>query len=1359
MRFAQYALLFPCIWRIFIGVLMGFYMPVAYAQKFYFDKITSQNGLSHNTVYAIAQDYKGFMWFGTRDGLNRYDSQHIKTYYFENRAPMIETSRINCLHPIGKELYVGTGNGLFTYNFVQDSFQQIPLSFTSPHSVNDIYSTPDGKLWVSTRNGVYRLKNNQMQDHLLKDETVLMVRPYKQGIYWVLLEKRLILMNDTGEIIFEAIPEKSFGSFLPDLKVATIYTDKEGIFWVATKQGVFRFNDQTFTFSILPLPMFVTGKEPLLVRTIIEDNARRLWIGTETGVIVYDKKNQAVQQYGQSFYDSPHHLSDKSVYAAFAGKDGVVWLGTYFGGINYAKPLGYTFDFIFPDVASHSLSGKAVSQLMQQANGQLWVATEDGGISIHHPDKTFSYLTTDNGLTSNNIHSLYTDVDGSIWIGTFMTGLNIYQPKTGRILKYIHESSNPKSLSNNSVYALLRDRRGVMWIGTQRGLNIYNDKTQAFHVFEYEGLKKAFIYDIAEDVDGNLWFATRYNGIVRYEPKSGKIDHFLDANTPAIQSNQIISIYQDSQHNLWLGSLDGGVVYYNYHKKQFVRIKILENIPSNTIYGILEDNDHDIWLSTNKGLICYSPTQKTWIVFDKSNGLPTTQFNFKSFLKTADGHMYFGSINGLCFFSPTIAKERVYEPVCYFTSLKLFNKEVPISADAHALLNKHIDEIPSITLAYGQNNVTLDFVGINYFSKGNNYYTYYLEGFEETWNPKTDKNSITFTNLSPGQYTFHLKSYKSNGQLSAAERTLAFVVQPPFWRTYYAWAVYVLLIAAAIYLYARFVAFVNEQKLAVRVERLEKEKDHELSKQKVNLFTLLSHEFNTPLTLITAVIDKISSDTSPKKPELLDNIKVIKKNALRLQLLVEQLFEFRKAQAKHQNVQIRTTDLISLVKENVAVFKPLLDVKKVQLQTEFSHPYFHANLDADKLDMILANLLFTSISGAVEGQTFQLMCHIENDKAVKTQAMLQLQLTGEIAPTVIDLLQKNVTFFDTSQELVPENNTYTLSIVLINSLLRVLNSHVTVTHTEAVSSIMITIPFLKGSAEALLPGVVKNQEKDSALKKYILNLEEEQDEATDESRQDDQKSSILIAENNKELLLFLKKHFAENYHVLVATSFQEAMKKAESQLPDVIVCDNTLVNGKGQDLCSYLKEAEPTRFIPIILLSEIENEQSVIKGLYSGADAFLKKPFKLKELDLLINNMLKSRVLLKEKLFGSLSGPLLNKLPGGNKDQKLLLTFAELVAQHYKDHSLTAEQLADRMNCSRSLLHTKLKKLSGLSTKEYLNEYRLNIAHQLLQQGAQVAEAAYQVGFNDPNYFSRVFKQKYGVTPSQIADHMPDKSE
>ncbi len=1325
-----------------IGLIFLIWSITLFSQEKNFEKITVQDGLSHSTVYDIDQDDDGFIWFGTREGLNKYDGKTIQTFYQEHG---LSNNQINVVKSTSKGLLVGTYRGLDIYLPEYNRFEKLLAHNKIKGAVSSIFETKHNEILVGTTNGLFKIDKAGEIHHLIKDISIQEIESFKTNVLWVALNKRILLINDLGERIREYQIPESPGKYQDGSTYAinSIYKDSKNNLYVGTTRGLFYLNQETEKFQYVNLTK-KEEREAEVIRSIKEDNNGLLWLGTESGIFTYNKNTNTVTHYGQSFNNQPESLSDKAVYSIFVSKENIVWIGTYFGGVNYTSPKSKGITKYTPSDYRKSISGKAVSEIISLQERKLWIGTEDGGINILDKESNqFSFLNSSDGLSSNNIHSMHEDDRGNIWIGTFLGGINKYEKETGKISVYKYSGSDPTSISNNYVYSILQDHSGRLWIGTQNGLNIYNYETKGFDLFMPDVLGDKFIYDILEDSDNNLWFCTRNSGIFKLEYKSEKLvqpglELFSDRNI----QKQIVSAYEARSGDIWFGSLNEGVLIYDKAKERLLPFHLNNELPNSNVYGVIEDNNGNKWMSTNQGLSIYNSETEKLTHLNVEDGLTTNQFNFKSFYKDENGLLYFGSVNGLNVIDPEHLNIIPPAPPLYFTELKLFNKEVSI--DENNLLKKHINYIDQIELKHNQDVFSIEYGAIGYLNEKAIKYAYKLDGFDNNWNIVDRKTSATYTNLPPGDYTFRVKTLPLNNNKN--ERILSISVLPPFWKTDLAYFIYFLFCLLLVYAYWKFVRFIHNQKLAVQLERMEKEKISELNRHKLNFFTFISHEFKTPLTLIIASAEKFFKDkvTNSDPPEELVSIK---KSANKLNRLIHQLLEFRRIETDHAKLDLRKGDIILFLKDTFMAFEPLFKSKKISYNFKSEFSEYICYFDPAKVEMIATNIVSNSLKNTPQNGNINLTVSISNslDELKHSRIYLKFSDTGEgMSPEMAERVTEP--FYKSNNGENGGNSG--LGLALVKSLTEFLQGSLSI-HSE----------FKKGTEIAIeFPLILKQKnEEDSKLVNGNKTLQIEElfpkNLETKDFLKLEKKSNfkILIVEDNLELMKFLKKHFSNKFQVITAKDGAQALEKLKDVFPDVIISDIKMPKISGIQLCEKIKSAHETKYIPFILLTAKNDETLKLKALSSGANAYLEKPFNLNELDLVVNNLLETGKSL-EKRFSNKDNNDSIPIPKNNHDREFLRKIDLLVNENYSNPNFGVEGMANEIGISRSLLHIKMKKLAGLSTLEYIKRARMKKAIRLIREGKNISEVAFKVGYNDPNYFSRAFKKEYKLTPSEFAN-------
>ena len=1319
-----------------------------------FNKLTTNNGLSHNTVYTIVQDKKGFMWFGTREGLNRYDGNTIVTFYADPRdSSKLISNQITALE-MGSDglLYIGTPQGLHVYHDSQGTFKRIYHNKVQPGFVNKILKTADGELLIGTSKGLFELENGQTElVQLMRDTNVIDLVEFRRGVFWVSTLQKLLMINRDGEVLREhtALHSASKQSVSLDNNIYCLFKDSFGELWLGSKKnGLFKYDLEKDSFKAVVTPGRFNPLESNVIRALSEDARRRLWIGTESGLFIYDPVGESFQYYTQSFDQSPTTLSDKAIYAIYKSKEGIMWVGTYFGGLNIVKPREKGFKSLTADGGKKQLNGKAISDIIQDKRGNLWIATEDGGVNIwDRKTGSLSYLKSERGrnsLSVNNVHALFEDTQDIFWIGTFLGGLNRYDQKNKTITVFKKDQEEKSAFTDNMVYAIHRDKTGDLWIGTQAGLSKFNDKTGTYEPFRPEIFRGKFIYEIYEERAGGLWICVvNSDSLYHYDPKTAQLDKFRNYH-PSFSANQgIISALEDSRGQMWFGTVNRGLIKFDQSSKTFTNYTVEQGLPNNYVYGILEDSGGNLWVSTNKGLSKFDVKAQRFTNYDISHGLPNNQFNFKSAFKDRDGWLYFGTINGLCFFHPDSLMKNDTRPVIYLSDLKLFNKSVAIGAGS--ILERAIDATAKIVLPYSDNVITLEFGSINYYSSGNNKYAYYLEGFEQEWNYVDGKNNATYTNLSPGEYTFKVKSANNDGFWSDTARELNISVLPPFWLSKWAMLLYGVLVIGLFVMYRTFLNYRNREKMAIQLERIEKEKIREINQHKLNFFTYISHEFKTPLTLIMASIDKFLQDKSLNENQH-TGYWSIRRSAKRLHFLIEQLMEFRRVETDHARINYAKGDIILFLRDTFMAFSPLFHKKQIDFYFNADTTAFTTFFDTDKLEMIITNLLSNATKYTREAGL------VEMEASIKITAEgqpdhIKIIINDSGVGMEPDELKNVFTVFYQTEHGKKSGSGTGIGLALVKGLTDFLGGTIEINSLPQMGTqVTLTLPLPKEVPDARVALIDGNKSIDIA---YVLPPGHNSHDQRNPETKSHQEYQLLIVEDSEELIDFLGDHFDKDYKITKAGNGALALGKIKKSAPDIIISDIMMPEMDGIELCQAVKSDISSSHIPVILLTAKTTSENRLDGLDAGADAYIAKPFSLKELELVVKNLITSRDKLRNHFlqFGSVKDM---EVSFPNRDQDFILRLTRIVEEHLDNTEFNITLFAQEACVSRSLLHLKLKKLVSLSASEFIRHIRLQKAAELLKgTDYTIAEIAYKVGYSDSNYFSRSFKEKYQVNPTE----------
>lgn len=788
---------------------------------YYFSHIDGRNGLSHNHVKSVIQDSRGFMWFGTRKGLNRYDGTSVRLFNCHDKKANKGNQVISALYE-DKEgnLWVGTDNGIYIYNPVQDTFTFFSVETADGRQITDqwiedIVSDREGNVWVVAPNlGVFRYHADKKElTHYTLLENPDKSKDFPQCICIDTEGKVWIGTNGAGIFLYDKSKDAFQRFAAEELRHSFIFTlaDDDGRLIVGDYEGSLKtFDKQTHKVGVMNTP----GIHHKIIRYAVR-YGREFWVGTQNGVYVVNKDTEEVTHIAGNTND-PYGLADNIVDKIYCDREGGIWVCTNFGGANYLPNRSIVFEKYLPSTRVGSITGKRISEMGEDSDGNIWIGTQDGGVNCFNP-QTKMFKSYSSNPERQNVLSLY--VDGQqVGAGYFKGGIDIV---TKGVVQ-THTSASLK-LDEGSVYALCKDRKGNIWLGD--GWSIFKSADNGNSFKRVPQFGYAYMQDILEDSNGNIWVATMGNGVFCFNPADGVIKHFghKEDDTESISTNEVTGIMEDSRGNMWFSTDRGGIAKLNPRTGRFASYSTTDGLPDNVSYKPLEDDNGNIWFGTDKGLVCLNPGTKEVKVFTQNDGLPSAQFNYKSALKSRTGKLYFGTVEGLVAFNPYRAKSNMYVPPVFITGFRLFGEEVPID-EKGSPLKKSIMYTSEVTLPHNRSNLAFDFVSLSYTSPQANRYAYKMDGIDKEWTYTNHAHSVSYAKLPPGDYIFRVKGSNNDGLWNEKETVFTINILPPWWRTVWAYIIYSLLVAG-LFIYSmqsyrrREVRRIREQQLLNELAR------------------------------------------------------------------------------------------------------------------------------------------------------------------------------------------------------------------------------------------------------------------------------------------------------------------------------------------------------------------------------------------------------------------------------------------------------------------------------------------------------------------------------------------------------------
>ena len=1290
-------------------LLLAFMMallPLWAKDDYRYRHITMNDGLTANAVRNIVQDKYGFIWFGTDNGLCRYDGTSVMPFRI---AELGINQYVSAMMADDDGIYVGTEKGVFLLSFDKQTFQKLPLDIHS--TVTSIAIDEDGGVWASTMGqGVWQyIKSMEQVKHYDFKESV-------EAVAQVMIDNsnQIWTVTNWGHPVIQRL-NRLHNKFEPveltsevDYSALRMLQTRDGGLWLGTwENGLMKIHSDGRLEQVLSPSLTKVG---LHIHTLFERSEDCICIGCDDGTICFNPKTREWHRLMEQ-----QTLADRFVYSIISDREGGLWTGSFYGGVSYISPVGKRFEAFSMETG---LTGNVISRFCEDRQGCIWVASDDAGLMCYSPrDGRFLNYPHQDVLSHQNVHALSLFGD-ELWIGTYTNGVMVLNLETGSLNQFV-QTEDPHSLDNSSSYAIYGDRQGRLWVATMSGLCLYN---RSHNGFERIGKTDAVTIDIDEDMEGNLWLSTQGGGLLRYTAgdKQFRIYRHDTKDEHSIPNDQVNCATVDESGHLWVGTMSG-LCLYDKEKDFFMRIPL--DVPSHNVMSIIEDHGA-LWLSTERGIVKYEPKQLQR--FTLHDGLVSEQFQPNSALKASDGRIYFGSTSGFNAFRPYQIKTNNMMPPVYITSLEILNRK-ELTAEGHPL---DLSLTKEITLGYGDAQMlTLTFASLSYCSPQKNQYAYMLEGFDRDWNYVGNQNRATYTNIPAGTYTFRVKATNNDGIWSDNEATLKIVVNPPFWWSWYAKFFYLLLIGAAIWWY------VHE-----RLRRAERQHLREMREARLQFFTMIAHEIRTPVSLIIGPLEKLMKKGTPS-----DDLRVIDRNAHRLLELVNQLLDFRKVEQKSMSMHFAPQNIHDLILSVSTRFAPTFEQGGKRFTVDTIDEHLTAIVDKEAITKVVSNLLTNA--NKYTKDDVRLSCQVEPDGE-------HFRIT--VADNGVGIREEDrkrifEPFFQ-AQDNKPGTG---IGLNIVKNIIDL--HHGTITIASEVG---------KGSTfTVVLP--VKQEEMDyisSSEESGVLSRSESaptvgntlQGKLTPHSSVSTEK--MLIVDDSEDMVSFLSSNFHDKYEVITAGDGIEALDLLNKHEVSIIISDWMMPRMDGAEFCRQVRHNPLTSHIPFVMLTAKTDNDSKVEGMDVGADTYIEKPFSVQYLEACIRNILQIRRHLIEKFSTQPLEPV-TEIAQNPTDNEFLKRMNKLIEENFSNSELNVNFLAEKLNISRSGLFAKIKTLADLTPNEMIQMVRLKRAAQLLREGNRtVSEIGYMVGFSNPSYFSKCFQKQFGIRPLDYATQHKEPS-
>lgn len=1287
----------------------------ARTQSWYFRNYQVNNGISSNTITSITQDKKGFLWFGTRNGLNRFDGNSFRIFRnnLSDSGSIGSNSILSLQEDEQEQLWVGTYKGIYLYDPVLERFR--PFRKLPAGEIRYIKGDAAHNIWIVADFALYKVHapTGKVTAYPFEHAQTIGLYVTETGTVWAATNNGLIKKYDAARDRFISYDvSKDINTMIQDVypvndSTLIIGTMNQALWYdIPRRNGANIFKDF----------------HDVQVHKILRQSEHEYWFGTENGLYIYDRQSDHISLL-QKKYNNPYAVSDNVIYSFYKDKEGGTWIGTFFGGINYYAASYNQFTKYFPASGTHALSGSLVHEITPDDSHHLWIGTEDAGLNkLDTRSGAIEHFMPGQGpgsIAYPNIHGLVA-AGNELWIGTYEHGLDVMNIQTGKVIRHYDAHKDKSSFGSNFIVALYRTRGGDILVGTWGGLFKYK---RASDNFEQLPFFQTQIQAIHEDAKGVIWASTYGNGVYYYDPVTDK-GGTLKSTPGGLVNNYVNNLYEDSRGQMWFCT-EGGLCRYIPTTGKFTTYTIDDGLPDNQVFRVLEDDAHQLWVSTSKGLMRFDPVSGKKEIFTVANGLLTEQFNYNSAYKSPDGTLYFGSVKGMISFNPATFTIHPYVPPVYITGLEVNNKPV-IAGAKDSFLQQSITYTPHLTLPYDRSSIALDAAALSYAIPEMNGYRYKMEGLDKEWTYLKSNRRIYYTKLPPGDYTFKVTGCSGEGVWNNQETTLSITVLPPYWASGWAYLLYGIIGAGIVFIIFRYYHIAMDEKNKRKMEALEIEKERDLYNAKIDFFTNVAHEIRTPLTLIKMPLDKLLQQI-PYNTDINESLNMMKKNTNRLIDLTNQLLDFRKAEANNFSLTFIKTDINEFLQELFDNFKPAAEQKNVSFKLELPRLTLHAWVDAEALKKMGSNLISNAIKYADHTVLVKLLPFGSEDSMFH----IEVRNDGFIIP--YELRDKIFEPFYRIKETEKQLGTG-IGLSLSRTLAELHKGILELKPTNgALNIFQLTLP-IHPETETELPVAIPVEAPVAATAPDAVG--------------DPGKPLLLLVEDNKEISVFIQRELSVVYQVLKAYNGQEALDILQKENVQVVISDIMMPVMDGIELCRRMKTDLQYSHIPIILLTAKNTLHSKIEGLEVGADAYIEKPFSFEHLMAQIANLINNRTIIKEYFARS---PLthIKGIACSNADKQFLEQLNNVINERIADMELDVDQLSKLMNISRPTLYRKINALSNLTPNELINLSRLKKAAELLAEGSyKINEVANMVGYSLQTNFSRDFHKQFGVTPS-----------
>ncbi|MBE0538311.1 MAG: response regulator [Ignavibacterium sp.] len=1352
--------------------------------------LSIDNGLSQNQVLCIYEDSKGLLWIGTQDGLNLYDGYTFKIFRHEpgNENSLLDYA-VNAVCETEPGIFwIGTRSGLSRFDLSAGRFMHYKHNPDSANSLVDNYvwailKDNEGSLWIGTRIGLsvfnpvtetfINFTYNPSENNSISHNFILSLVEDNNKNIWIGGRGGLDRYDLKQKKFFnyKLFPQKPKDISLNGIMSLCL---EKNILWIGSYSGMYSVNLNNLKeekISIKKHSLIENGKQndqsklnehlQISVRWITAGSDNTIWAGTYgTGLIRYRTDTGKINLYTRS--DKAESISEDYISSLLEDKHGVLWIGTSASGLNKFNRSSEKFQtLIIPDMSRNEKSG--ISSILEDRSGNMWVGTLTGDIvkvtNQYSDNAVLRYYNTDKYLKTYfspiEIRTFYEDKNGNIWIGSFGKGIYVIDPVTDKIKRITNERNDIKTIASDFIHCIFESADGTIWIGTGAGgLNKFNPVDNSFTHYRHDpNSSKSISSDeataICEDKNGILWVGTSVGGLNRFDRRTGVFEHFIHDVTDkkSISSNRILCLFVDKKSNLWIGTFGGGLNRWIPGNNSFEYYSIRDGLPSNIINYITEDAAGNLWITTDKGLSVFNVESKSFKNYDKNDGLQGNEFLHNAgYASKLNHNIYIGGVSGLNIFNPEDLITNTREPNVIFTDFKIYNKSVQPGEES--ALKKNIIYADVINLSYDENFITFEFASLDFNNPEKNQYAFKMEGFNQDWIYSGNQRFATFTNLDPGEYIFHVKAANSDGRWNEAGVSITVILHPPWWQTWWAYILYTVFIVSILYSFRQYEMKRVQLRNELQRKDFEAKKLQEVDQLKSHFFANISHEFRTPLTLILGLLQKFESKTVDKIE--IEDYGIMKRNARRLLQLINQLLELSKIEAGKSRLNVSENDIVEFVNRIFVSFASYADQKNIKLLfnekniTEKTDVHINLFFDNDKMEKIISNLISNAVKYTPTGNEIEVKVSSQNDiveiKVINTGVTISQADLVHLFDRYYKVHKAESGMFEGTG----------IGLALVKELVEMHKGTIAVSSEYDVTEFNVKVPSGKDHfKEDEINSIPEYDELQEENNLFYLNEESTENINPQLLTPETEKDIILVVEDHSDLRKYIKNTLSTEYQIFESANGKNGFDQAAEIIPDLIISDVMMPEIDGYTLCKKIKTNVKTNHIPVILLTAKASTEDKLEGLELGADDYLIKPFNPDELKLRVRNLIKTREELRKKFTSEMVFKPTDVVVPSSQVQ-FMEKLKDIIESNLEDESFGVDKLSDEMGMSRSQLHRKLKAITNQSTTEFIRNFRLQRAAQLiLQDAGSMSEIAYKVGFNSQAYFNKSFQELFGCSPSQ----------